>query len=109
MAEQEPITSEPMEEAVEAEESMLREESEGVVEAFVRYQCEAARETRLAFRALIPEGTRSHGKAAKRAFRKAFKVVLQDLAQRLELPEEEDIPGRPPSTTGKAKVRVEVS
>jgi len=54
MAEQEPITSEPMEEAVEAEESMLREESEGVVEAFVRYQCEAARETRLAFRALIP-------------------------------------------------------
>ncbi len=109
MAEQEPIITEAMEEAVESEEEMLRDEKESVLEAFMRYQCEAAREARMALEALIPEGTRSHGKAAKRAFRKAFKVVLQDLARRIELPEEEKGPGRPPSTTGKAKVKVEVS
>ncbi len=108
MSEQEPIITEAMEEIVETEEEMLRDEQESVLEAFMRYQCEAAREARMALEALIPEGTRSHGKAAKRAFRKAFKVVLQELAQRIELPEEEKAQSRP-STTGKAKVKVEVS
>jgi hypothetical protein len=88
------------------EEEMLREEGETVTDAFLRYQRDAAREAKLALEALLPDGTRVHGKAAKRAFRRAFKVVLEELAAHLEFQEEEETP---PSTTGPAKVKVEVS
>lgn len=92
----------------EIEEEMLRDEGESVVDAFLRYQKDAAREARLAVEALIPEGTRVHGKAAKRAFRRAMKVVLEEIAERLEFPEE-DADDKPQSSTGASKVKVEVS
>ncbi|GAB4568711.1 MAG: hypothetical protein Kow0077_00040 [Anaerolineae bacterium] len=105
MAENETIPQEPM-----MQEELLREEGESVVDAFVRYQKDAAREAKLALEALLPEGTRTHGKAAKRAFRKAFKVVLEELAARLEFPEDEGEQGASgPSTTGPNKVKIEVN
>lgn len=87
------------------EEETLRQEGEKVLEAFLRYQRKAAEETRLAFESLIPEGFRTHSREAKRAFKKSFKVLLQELAERLE-PEEEEGGA---STTGKTKVKVEVN
>lgn len=103
MADNDTLHEEPM-----MEEEMLRDDDETVIDAFVRHQQEAAREAKLAMEALIPEGTRHHGKAAKRAFRKAFKVVLTELSERLEFAEEDEDDDRP-STTGPTKVKVEVS
>lgn len=106
MADNETLHNEPLEEPM-MEEEMLRDADESVIDAFVRHQKEAAEEAKLAIEALIPEGTRHHGKAAKRAFRKAFKVVLDEISERLEFAEDED--DERPSTTGPTKVKVEVS
>ncbi len=88
------------------EEEQLRQEGESVLDAFVRYQRLAAEEGRMALAALIPEGFKVHGREAKRNFKKSFKVLLEGIAERLEVPEEEE---PPVSTTGKAKVKVEVN
>ncbi len=90
------------------EEEILREEGESVLDAFVRYQREAAKEGRKAIEAFIPPDVRAHGREAKRNFRRAFKVLLEGIAERIELPEEDE--GIPPvSSTGKTKVKVEVT
>ena len=102
---------EPTEPQVEPmEEETLRSDEEGVLDAFVRHQRKAVEESKLAFEALIPEGFRQHGHEAKRAFRRSFKVLLTEIASRIEVPEEDE-EGKPhrPKTTGKSKVKVEVS
>ena len=101
MSDNDTLHEEPM-----MEEEMLLNEGESVIDAFVRHQKEAAQEAKMAFEALIPEGTRVHGKAAKRAFRRAFKVVLEELAERMEFAEDDE---DHPSTTGPNKVKIEVS
>jgi hypothetical protein len=95
----------------ENEEEQLRAEGETVADAFVRYQKRAVEEARLALEALIPPDFKLHGREAKRAFRKAFKVVLEEMAARLEFPEDEETEEEAPraSTTGKAKIKVEVN
>jgi hypothetical protein len=102
---------EPTEPVVEPmEEEPLRNEEEGALDAFVRYQRKAAEEGKLAFEALIPEGFRVHGREAKRAFKRSFKVLLTEIASRIEVPEgDEEAKPRRPKTTGKNKVKVEVS
>ncbi len=90
------------EEQLQQEEETLREEGEKVLDAFLRYQRKAAEETRLAFEALLPEGFRTHSREARRAFKKSFKVLLHELAERLE-PEEEE------GASGRTKVKVEVN
>ncbi len=109
---------EPVEEAMEQEpigqeaaaEEELRQGDETVFDAFMRHQKHAAEETRLALEALIPDGFRVHSREAKRAFKRSFKVVLADLSARLEAMDVDDAEeDEPPSTTGKTKVRVEVS
>lgn len=102
MTDNETLHEEPM-----MEEEMLLNEGETVIDAFVRHQKEAAHEAKLALEALLPEPTRVHGKAAKRAFRKAFKVVLEEVAARLEFPEDDD--EARPSSTGPNKVKIEVN
>ncbi len=92
----------------DVEEERLREEEESVFDAFLRYQRQAAKETKLAFDALIPEGFKVHRREAKRAFKKSFKVLLEAIAERIDVPEEEEEEAKP-RTTGKAKVKVEVS
>ena len=96
----------PLVEPMEGEEA-LREEGEALIDAFVRHQKIAAEEAKLALEALIPEEFKVHGREAKRSFRKAFKVVLEEMAARIEVPEKET--DERPSTTGKTKVKVEVS
>ncbi len=94
-------------ENMQNEDEFLRDEDESAIEAFLRYQRHAIEESRLAVDALIPEGFKEHGREAKRAFKKSFKVLLQEIAERIEVPEQGE-PARP-STTGKTKVKVEVS
>lgn len=94
-------------ENMQSEDEVLRDEDETVMDAFLRYQRRALDESKLAMDALIPEGFKEHGREAKRAFKKSFKVLLQEIAERIEIPEEDE-PARP-STTGKTKVKVEVS
>jgi hypothetical protein len=100
---QEPIV-EPMEEYVDED---LRDGEESLVDAFVRHQRTAYEETKLAFDALIPEGFREHGREAKRAFKRSFKVILSEIVEQIDTTEE-PAPARP-KTTGKTKVKVEVS
>lgn len=103
--------TEPTEPVVEPmEEETLRSEAEGVLDAFVRHQRKAVEESKLAFDALIPSGFREHGREAKRAFKRSFKVLLTEVASRIDVPEEDaEAKPRRPKTTGKAKVKVEVS
>lgn len=90
------------------EEEILREEGETVLDAFVRYQRQAVKEGRKAVAAFIPPEVREHSREAKRNFRRAFKVLLEGIAERIEEIEQEE--GESPvSTTGKTKVKVEVS
>jgi hypothetical protein len=86
---------------------MLREEGESVPQAFLRHQKQACEEANEALAALIPEGFREHGRVAKREFLLSFKVILQGLADKVEAvaAAEEDRP----DTTGKTKIKVEVS
>jgi hypothetical protein len=99
----EPVV-EPME-----EEEPLRQENEGILDAFVRYQRKAMDEGCLAVQALIPPEFRAHGREAKRAFKRSFKVLLDEIAARIEEAEAEEETPQRPSTTGKTKVKVEVS
>jgi len=98
---------EPVVEPMEEEEPLLQED-EGILDAFVRYQRKAMDEGCLAIQALIPPEFREHGREAKRAFKRSFKVLLDEIAARIDATEEEETPQRP-STTGKTKVKVEVS
>ena len=92
------------------EEEPLRSDEEGVLDAFVRYQRKAVEESVLAVDALIPEGFREHGREARRAFKRSFKVLLTEIASHIETADEPAASGaRRPKTTGKAKVKVEVS
>lgn len=86
-------------------EAPLRDEEESIMEAFVRHQRDAAVETRKAVASLIPEGFKSHSREARRAFRRSFKVLLEGIADRIEVEEDDDAP----STTGQTKIKVEVS
>ena len=89
------------------EEEILRDMDETVVDAFVRYQRKAVEEGRLALDALLPPDFKSHGREAKRAFKKSFKVLLESIAEQINTEEDADEP--PVSSTGKAKIKVEVS
>lgn len=103
---------EPIMEEMEMEnaDEVLRDDNESVVDAFVRYQRIAAQEAKLALDALIPDDFKVHGKEAKRSFRKAFKVVLAELAARVEAAEAADTSEEDrPSTTGQTKVKIEVN
>jgi len=96
-------------ETPQVEEQPLRQEGESVVDAFLRYQRAALQEGREAIDALIPEGFKAHSREARRAFLMSLKVVAESLAEKFEQAAE-SVEGEPPaSTTGKTKVRVEVS
>ena len=102
------MTEHDVEDPILDDEELLRDEDETILDAFVRYQRKAAEEGRLAVDALIPEDFKVHGREAKRAFKRSFKVLLEGIVERLEVQEEES--SEPPvSSTGKTKVKVEVS
>jgi hypothetical protein len=84
---------------------------------FLTHQRKAAEETFKALDALIPPDFRTHGRAAKEEFLTSFKVLIEGTAEAIEQElnrmrstrPESGSGGDGPSTTGKSKVKVEVS
>jgi hypothetical protein len=80
---------------------------------FVSHQRKAAEEAGKAFASLLPPEFRTHGRAAKEEFLTSFKVLVEgvsavvDREMKRTQPTKSDDSG--PSTTGKTKVKVEVS
>lgn len=91
------------------------------VEGFIHHQRKAAEETFKALGALIPPEFRTHSREAGKEFLTSFKVLIEGTVNTIEHelnrrhdrapsepnPDSENRSG--PSTTGKSKVRVEVS
>jgi hypothetical protein len=84
------------------------------LENFVEHQKRAAEEAAKALNALIPPDFRTHGRAAKKEFLTSFKVLVEGVAtavdhelNKMHSTKSDGSDG--PSTTGKTKVKVEVS
>lgn len=89
---------------------------DSLVGQFVKHQRKAADEACKAVNALIPPDFRTHGRAAREEFLASFKVVLEGVGKmvdteldKMRSAKASDDTSRGPSTTGKAKVKVEVS
>ena len=81
---------------------------------FVNHQRKAAEETYKAFASLIPPEFRTHSRIAQDEFLKSFQVLIQGTADALdrEMNRRRTTPGGSdggPSTTGKSKIKVDVS
>ena len=98
-------TQEPKTAETNAEESPLQK--------FITHQRKAAEEAGKAFKALLPPEFRTHGHAAKEEFLASFKVLVDGVSEAVDREmkraqaSKSDDSG--PSTTGKSKVKVEVS
>lgn len=86
-------------------------------EEFLYHQRRALEETGRALEALLPEGFRKHGSNASKEFSKGFKVLVDAALEELNKAQESkaqadaedaDNDTPPASSTGKAKVRIEV-
>lgn len=80
-------------------------------EEFITHQRRAVEEMGKALEALLPEGFREHGSEASKEFARGFKVLVDAAINELEKVSkkvEEETEGKPPSTTGKTKVKVQV-
>ena len=80
---------------------------------FVAHQRKAAEETCAALAALVPPDFRTHSKEARKEFLMSFKVLADGIAATVdhEINRMRNAPesGSGPSTTGKTKVKIEVS
>jgi len=82
---------------------------------FIEHQRKAAEEAAQAINALIPPEFRTHSRAAREEFLKSFKVLVDGVAAAVDREmnrmrnNPSSGPGDGPSTTGKSKVKVEVS
>ncbi len=81
-------------------------------EEFLYHQRRALEETGLALEALLPEGFRKHGSNASKEFTKGFRALvdaaMHELRKAKKDGEDDESDDTPPSTTGRAKVKVEV-
>jgi hypothetical protein len=97
---QEPTTAE-----TKAEQSPLH--------GFIAHQRKAAEEAGKAFAALLPPEFRTHGHAAKEEFLTSFKVLVDGVSaavdREMKRAQSSKSDDSGPSTTGKTKVKVEVS
>lgn len=92
-------------------------EPKAPLQEFLEHQVNAAQETLRAFQALVPPDFRTHSRAARKEFLLSFKVLLDGAMATVE--RELNKSRQPdsgaadsssgPSTTGKSKVKVEVS
>ena len=80
---------------------------------FITHQRKAAEEAGKAFAALLPPEFRTHGRAAKEEFLTSFKVLVDGVsaAGDREMKRSQSTTGSDsgPSTTGKTKVKVDVT
>ncbi len=83
------------------------------LESFADHQRKAAKETYEAFASLLPPEFRTHSRTAREEFVKSLQVLADGAAAAMEheLKKMRTSPesGSGPSTTGKSKVKVEVS
>ncbi len=83
-------------------------------EEFIYHQRRALEETGKALEALLPEGFRTHSGEATKEFTKGFRVLIEAAMEEIKKASEkaaaaaENLDEEPPSTTGKAKVKVQV-
>lgn len=94
------------------------EEAQTRMEAFLHHQRRALEETGKALEALLPDGFRQHGSQASKEFTKGFRVLVDAALEEMKKARTRsgDESGEAaaggdddrPSTTGKAKVKVEV-
>lgn len=85
------------------------------MEEFLDHQRRALEETGKALEALLPDGFRKHGSEASKEFTKGFRVLVDAAMEEMkkarsgaEEGESSSDDDDKPSTTGKAKVKVEV-
>lgn len=101
------------EERQEAPTTEPEAEKKTPINEFVSHQRKAADEMRQAVEALIPPDFRSHSRVAREEFLLSFKVLVEGLSsavdQELNRVRNASPASGGPSTTGKTKVRVEVS
>ncbi len=82
---------------------------------FVAHQRKAAEEACAALNALVPPDFRTHSRAAREEFLKGFKALADGVAEIVDRElnrmraNPSSGPGGGPSTTGKSKVKIEVS
>ena len=85
------------------------------INEFLSHQRKAADETVKALGAFLPPEFRSHGKVAREEFLLSFKVLIEGAAAAVDREikhaqaNKSSDAGSGPSTTGKSKVKVEVS
>lgn len=84
------------------------------LEAFIYHQRRALEEAGKAIDALLPDGFKEHGSAASKEFVKSFQVLvdaaiteIEKATSKAEGEAEDDAEDRP-STTGRAKIKVQV-
>jgi hypothetical protein len=92
--------------------------STGPLGDFMYHQKRAAEEAAEALKALIPPDFRTHCRTAREEFLQSFKVLVDGVSStvdtelnkmRSKRTEDSESGGQRPSTTGKTKVRVDVS
>lgn len=87
------------------------EKAPGPIEEFINHQRKALEETGKAIDALFPEPFKQHGEAARKEFLAGMKVLVDaviDEMEKVSKKVEESQDEERPSTTGKAKVKVQV-
>lgn len=107
----------PTQETPKAEDSKQENaKPESPVREFFKHQSKACEETAKALDALIPPDFRTHGRAAKEEFVLSFKVLVDGVSEMVDREvnkmrgsQQGSSGGSGPSTTGKTKVKVEVS
>ncbi len=106
------MVEEPMNTNDKRQPSETKPESGSPVRDFIRHQAKAAEEIREAFASLLPPDFRTHSRAARKEWIASIKVVVdavdRELSKRHTVTPKESS-GSGPSTTGKTKVKVEVS
>ncbi len=105
------MVEEPMNANDKRQSEETKQESGTPVRDFIRHQRKAAEEIREAFASLLPPDFRTHSRAARKEWIASIKVVVDavdhELSKRHTVTPKDS--GSGPSTTGKTKVKVEVS
>lgn len=85
------------------------EELESALSGFMFHQRKAFEAARKALDALIPPDFKTYSEEARKEFFEAFRVLFERMKAAQERAAAADTPPEQPSTTGKTKVKVEVS
>jgi hypothetical protein len=90
------------------------QEEKSPLKGFIKHQRVAAEEAAKALKGFIPPEVRTHGRVAKEEFLMSFKVLVEGVSEVVDreinkMQSNKSSAGNTSSTTGKTKVKVEVS